>query len=479
MMIDYTCEETMFENAFNYSAIGMALVASDGRFLKVNGSLCNILGYPEEELLNMTFQEITHPDYLEIDLAYVRQMLNGEIRYYEMEKRYFHKQGNAVWVLLSVSLVRDELGVPLYFISQIQNISERKRVEEELKNEKDKLESIVNGSADAIAIQSVDGYILQVNPAFEKMYGWCSEELVGKRPPFIPESHREEYRHCFEKIKSGDPIMGFETVRQRKDGTLFNASLTVSPIRDASGHISMIVGTIKDITKIKQAEDMLRRSDKLNIAGQLAAGVAHEIRNPLTTVKGFVQLLHKKFSSGPQETFRLILSEINHIETIISEFLFLAKPSAVHYDFRSLNDLICDIESLLETQAILNNINIITEYEAKLPLIPCDANQLKHVFINVVKNAIEFMPKGGDVRIRTGYTSSSVWVKVVDHGCGIPSDRLKKLGEPFYTTKERGTGFGLMVSYKIVEEHKGEIHIHSEVGKGTEVEVVFPWGLKS
>ena len=89
------------------------------------------------------------------------------------------------------------------------------------------------------------------------------------------------------------------------------------------------------------------------------------------------------------------------------------------------------------------------------------------------------MPKGGDVLIRTGYTSSSVWVKVVDHGCGIPSDRLKKLGEPFYTTKERGTGFGLMVSYKIVEEHKGEIHIHSEVGKGTEVEIVFPRGLKS
>lgn len=368
-------------------------------------------------------------------------------------------------------------GTMSYYI--LKDISERKRVEEELKAEKEKLESIVKGSADAIAIQSVDGKFLQVNPAFVKMYGWRLEELAGEIPPSIPESHREEFRRCFEKAKSGEPILGFETVRQRKDGTLFNTSITVSPIRDASGHVYMIVAIIRDITNIKQAEEMLQRSDKLNMAGQLAAGVAHEIRTPLTTIKGFVQLLYKKASADRQETFELILSEINRIETIISEFLLLAKPSAVHYDFRNLNDLIYDIQSLLETQAILNNVSIMTDYEAKIPLISCDANQLKQVLINIVKNAIESMPKGGDVLIRSGYTATSVWVKVIDQGCGIPSDRLHKLGDPFYSTKARGTGLGLMVSYKIVEEHKGKILIHSEVDKGTEVEIVFPQALKS
>jgi two-component system, sensor histidine kinase and response regulator len=172
--------EQRFGSAFRDAAIGIALVGQDGRFLQVNRSLCRIVGYSEEELLEKTFQEITHPDDLQADVEQVRRMLAGEIKTYHIEKRYFHKNGHVVWILLSVSLVHDQEGEPLYFISQIQDITERKRAEEALKESEEKFRITFEDAPIGVAFIDLDGRRFKANRALCEMLGCSAEDLLGE-----------------------------------------------------------------------------------------------------------------------------------------------------------------------------------------------------------------------------------------------------------------------------------------------------------
>src|ERR671921_1045873 len=172
--------EQRFRGSFERAATGMALVGTEGHFLRVNRSLCEILGYTERELLGKTFQEITHPDDLEIDQEHLRQLLAGEIRTYQTEKRYFHKEGHVVWALLSVSLVHDEEDEPLYFISQIQDVSERKRFEEALERLSQQHEMVLKSAGEGILGLDLHGNVTFVNPAASDMTEWNTQDLLGR-----------------------------------------------------------------------------------------------------------------------------------------------------------------------------------------------------------------------------------------------------------------------------------------------------------
>src|ERR687898_3006506 len=160
--------EQRFRGSFERAATGMALMGTDGRFLRVNKSLCEVLGYTEKELLGKTFQEITHPDDLEVDLEHLRELLAGEVRTYQTEKRYLHQDGHVVWALLSVSVVQDEEDEPLYFVSQIQDVSERKKVEKVIIESEERFRSLVQYSSDIITILGADGTVLYVSPAVQR-----------------------------------------------------------------------------------------------------------------------------------------------------------------------------------------------------------------------------------------------------------------------------------------------------------------------
>jgi two-component system, sporulation sensor kinase A len=236
-----------------------------------------------------------------------------------------------------------------------------------------------------------------------------------------------------------------------------------------------VLSTVKDVTdKRQEAEILLQKSEKLALIGQMAAGIAHEIRNPLTSIKGFIQLFKSKYKSE-EEHFNLVLSELERINLIVGEFLVLAKPTAREFKERQITSLLKDVVMLINAQAIMNNIQIFLECESDIPHVICEENQLKQVFVNILKNAIEAMPNGGiiDVKIKKK-EKNRVSIYFIDQGLGIQEDRLLTLGEPFYTTKEKGTGLGLMVSYKIVESHDGELKISSKVNRGTTVEVILP-----
>ncbi|ALF10425.1 cache domain-containing protein [Parageobacillus thermoglucosidasius] len=226
------------------------------------------------------------------------------------------------------------------------------------------------------------------------------------------------------------------------------------------------------IDSIQQSEELLRKSEKLAVVGELAAGVAHEIRNPLTSLKGFIQLL--KEGKHNQMYFDIIESELERLSEIVDGFLLLGKPNPAKKAYSHVSEMLQHVMKLLEGQALLHHVTVQYSIDEQLPPLYCDENQLKQVFINIIKNAIEAMPNGGILRIEAKQRLDSILICITDEGCGIPKERMATLGEPFYSTKEKGTGLGLMVSFKIVEAHGGKMNIYSEEGKGTTVCLLFP-----
>lgn len=286
----------------------------------------------------------------------------------------------------------------------------------------------------------------------------------------------QEKIELWQTVVSGGQINGYETRRVHKNGSLVYVSITVSAIHNDAGQTVALATFIRDITERKQAEAFLQKAEKLNLVGELAAGMAHEVRNPLTTVKGFLQL-----SAGNakklEEVHDILLSEIDRIETIIGEFLILAKPQAQRRQKINIKDMLNHIILLAYTQAVISDETIELVIEDGLPEIVGDDNQLKQVFINLIKNAMESMTGGGVVQVNAAIwleDSTKIIISVKDEGCGMTDEQIAFLGNPFFTTKSNGTGLGLMISYKIVADHQGLIKVQSEVGKGTTFFVILP-----
>ncbi|WP_171038247.1 ATP-binding protein [Aquibacillus sediminis] len=228
---------------------------------------------------------------------------------------------------------------------------------------------------------------------------------------------------------------------------------------------------IEQMNHEKMEEDALIRSEQLSFAGQFAAGICHEIRNPLTTIKGFFQLIKEHKSN--EKYFQVIEDELSRIEQITSELLLLAKP---HSESRTKHDLIEIIKSvklLLDSQAVMKAITLETVFYNEEILIECEDTKIKQVLINMVKNAIEVMDQG-EIIIEASIEQGEAVISIADQGPGIPQTLLPKIGEPFFTTKEKGNGLGLLVCFNIIKSHHGTIQIDSEEGRGTVFTITLP-----
>ncbi|WP_226086892.1 ATP-binding protein [Mesobacillus sp. S13] len=227
---------------------------------------------------------------------------------------------------------------------------------------------------------------------------------------------------------------------------------------------------VKAITSI--FED-LRQKEKLAVIGQMATAIAHEIKNPLSSLKGFTQLQQEK-DKGDEQYYPIMLNEIDRINAIVNDLLILGKPNTGVKTPKKLIDIIQYVISVIDPHAQRKEIQIKYDVDDSTVLL-CDENQMKQVFINLIKNAMEAMPNGGTVYVQSKIDGGLALISVTDEGCGIPPEILAKLGEPFYTTKQNGNGLGLMVTKKIIEEHEGTFNIQSELDKGTTVTISVPF----
>ncbi|MBD0380001.1 PAS domain S-box protein [Paenibacillus sedimenti] len=581
-----------------YVPIGVVMIGKDGLIKRVNPIFCEFIGYTEAELLQMNVHDFTHPDDRELSQNRVSAIEHSSSTF-KLEKRYLHKEGHVIWGLVQGLKKTSSDGSPEqpYYVGFIQDITQLKRQEEELRATKEKYESLIHNSSDAIVIYDLEGHVMKINEAFTHMFGWQEHDVLGVQLPITPPDRLQNVQEIIRKVVSGEIIHNMEMVKMCKDGTLLETSMSLSPIRSAQENVIMLAAIFRDITlqkalwlqakeqeesykqllanwpdafmilkqgvwvysnpagllllgaerdeqvigrsvfefhqadeyehiqlKISQVlqgeihrselqkfkrldgkiidvevtripavyeqepaihvlirdvtervktEELMRVSDKLNAVGQLAAGIAHEIRNPLTAINGFVQLMQTRYPEA-HHYFDIIKSEVERIDSITSELLLLAKPSLKSSMAEDVCELLNQVCPLLETQGIMSNVQIIRDYKvAPLPVM-CDANQLKQVFINLLKNAIEAMPAGGQIKIVADLEGDEIQITIIDQGPGIPIELMNRIGQPFYTTKPNGTGLGLVVSYNIVQNHGGSITIANMQNEGAAFTIKLP-----
>lgn len=250
------------------------------------------------------------------------------------------------------------------------------------------------------------------------------------------------------------------------------------PVFDQHGEFAGVFLLVDDVSNPKRLEQVMAQSEKLALVGQLAAGAAHEIRNPLTSVRGFIQLLKNELQGTPKiEYIDIIIKEIDRVNTIINEFLKLAKPAAPKRRPTNIRELVEDVHLLVEGEAFLNNITVHNDFTDNLPDVMVDDEQIKQVLINVIRNAFEAMAEGGTLTIKAYEMplERRVCLEITDTGVGIDGNNVRRIFEPFFTTKDNGTGLGLAVSSEIIKSHGGTLDIKSKLGHGTTVYLCLPY----
>ena len=376
----------------------------------------------------------------------------------------------------------DTIKVPLFNPDQSRqglviigrDITEKREMAEQLAKSQQQYKSLFEYSPDIVYMLDLNGTITNLNPHFDLITGFKREEMIGRNvTQLLPKNYKKFVPHFIQSVaEEVKPIM-YEIKIPHRNGTSMILQCTSVPII-VNGKISGIIGYGRDVTTLRKAEEQLRRTEKLSVVGELSASVAHEIRNPLTSLRGFIQLLQME-DEKHQFYYRIMLDELDRINHIVGELLLLAKPQHLKFSKADIQKLLNDVISLLSTEAIYYNVQIVSSFPDEKVVIECEPNQLKQLFINIIKNAIEASIKGGTVEIVIHQEQSNqVMITVKDTGCGISKERLEKLGEPFYSSKEKGTGLGLTVSFKIVQTHNGTIRFNSQKNQGTSVDISLP-----
>lgn len=452
----------------------------DGDVLSSNHGLESLLGLCQESAKSASLLPLIHPSDLLKTLHHFQVASSGMPQNFEAS--FLHKDG--IPVPSNVTFVPTMIGNQIIGVYAIlKDLTEIREQKKEIDKLYKQNQLILNSVSEGIYGIDTNGRTIFWNKAAEAITGWKVDEMLGRRiHNLIRPSDTDGSLLTPEDSLIVDRMLYREgsTMNEdqfwKKDGTSFPVEYMSSPILDGSGQLLGTVITFNDITELKKTQELLIKSDKLSAVGQLAAGVAHEIRNPLTALKGFLKLLGASNTPKEQYYIEIMQKELQRIEFIVNEFLFVSKPQATHFVTRTLHTIVMSTVELLQPQALLGNIEIEAEVDSALPPVTCDEHQVKQVFINIMKNALESMSQAGILRIQAelNHQRDQITIRFIDQGCGIAPERLPKLGEPFYSTKEKGTGLGLMVCYRIIEAHGGFMNIRSKLTEGTIVEITLP-----
>ncbi|MFN6593024.1 PAS domain S-box protein [Bacillus sp. TD10] len=476
------------ESFVNHNVDAITIFDLDGHMLQANKAYERIFGWSEEESVGKKLPCV--PEFLlDQTMEYINHIKNTNMKdpiITCLDTVRQKKDKTLIDVSLTISPILDYRGNVIALSGICRDISEKKQAERELyqlhqqlSDSEMKYRALIEQATDAVYVVELDENqfptrFIEVNPVACERFGYSREELLsmpfpGNVPPDSPMVQR-----IIEKIREGHTAFTLqdEFVFPKGKNLTIEFSVRVFNLNGKKVFLSIS----RDITERLKTEELLRKSEKLAVVGQLSTAIAHEIKNPLTAMKGFMQLLKSMGNQDTEHYIDIVLSEIERIDSITNEFMTLAKPEALEIKTNDLNVLMKQVVMLLEPQAIMNCIQIKTEFSADTSFILCESNQLKQAFINILKNAIEATSMGGEILVEIKYVpdQNQVNIRFTDYGCGIEQERIPYLGEPFYSLKENGIGLGLMICYKIIEKHQGEIFIESKVGKGTTVNINLP-----
>lgn len=347
----------------------------------------------------------------------------------------------------------------------------------QLINIQDYTQSILRSITSGVITVGPDGSVATANPAAERMLGMREVDVVPRR---IGTLFTDDggLAHDVDKVLEGRlPRMVRDVRLVSKAGRTLHVQMSTSRMRDIDGRILGAVVTLEDVSEVKALTDQLIRADRLAAMGELTAGVAHEVRNPLGIIRASVQLLEDT-ASGPErvrEAGAVIKQEIDRLDRVIKALLDFGRPSKPTLMPTNVEDVLADVVLFTRRFASQSRVQIQERYAEGLPMVMADADQLKQVFVNLISNAVQAMEEaGGTIIVSAQGVNGFVSVSVVDDGPGIPSEDLSKVFDPFYSTRDEGTGLGLTMVHRIVDEHNGHIEVASEMGAGTRFIVSLP-----
>jgi PAS domain S-box-containing protein len=483
-----TESEERFRQAFEFAGIGMAIVGLNGRWVRVNQALCDIVGYTPEELMKKTFQEITHPEDLDRDLHHVQELIDGTKRVYQMEKRYFHRSGRVVWIRLTASIMRDAAGMPVNFVSQIEDITMRKQLEKALAESEERTRLFAEHAPASVAMFDREMRYLVVSKKWILDYKLEGKPIIGLSHyevfPDLPERWKQTHRDCL----AGQVVVSETDFFKRDDGTRQWLRYELRPWFAIGGEIGGIVMFTQDITEQKLMEHNLANARDVALeASQLKsaflANMSHEIRTPMNGIIGVSSLLmDTELSAQQREMGQVIQNSAESLLTIINDILDLSKIEAgkmkiepVAIDLQALVD---EVIALLAVQAQRKNLRLISELDPRLDgRLLGDGGRIRQVLLNLAGNAIKFT-QHGEVkvvirRLEERELDRVVQIEVKDTGVGIASAAQQQLFQSFVqadsstTRRFGGTGLGLAISRQLIELMGGQIGLTSEEGRGS------------
>lgn len=335
---------------------------------------------------------------------------------------------------------------------------------------------IMESMVDGVITLDKTGKLTNVNDAAVRISG-LEKEDIGKNWFEVLVDQMSFQTLILETLDTGKVFIGNEVVFTRSDGRTVPLSVSTSTLRNKE-HILGAVIVFKDLSERKVFEDWVRRIDRLAAIGELAAGVAHEIRNPLAAISGSVEILLDEIpKDNPSRMFGdVIVREITRINGIVEDLLYFAKPSKNYISRIDPNKLVSETLALLSPSLKKDLVVLIKDFEPDLAMISVDSGLIKQVLVNLLLNAAQALPpQGGEVKVRTRKVEEGITIDVIDTGSGISPEDLPRIFDPFYTTKDRGTGLGLAVSNKIVEIHHGHLKVESKQGGGTTFTLFLPY----
>ena len=480
--------EEKYRNLFERVRHGLFISSREGCFLDCNPALLEMAGYPDkEEFLRIDIAEelYANPE----DRRRFQRLVEerGFVKDFEVE--FKKKNGKKITVLLTAHAKKDEEGTIIGYEGINIDITDRKRMERELKEANKFLVNLIESSVDGIIVTDMKGDILMFNRGAENLLGYSAQEVVGKmniRSIYPPGVAKE----VMEKLKSPDfggvgKLTSFPIIHRRKDGELIEGDLSASLIYDEEGNEIASVGIFKDLRErlgiereLQKMREALLQSEKLAAMGRLTSQIAHELNNPIYGIMNTLELLKTEIppESKRRRILELSLSETQRLSEMLKNMLSFSKPEEEARKRININELLEGILLMMERQMREATIKVETYFDEQIPEIMASTNQMRQVILNMFKNAKEAMPQGGTLTVRTEREEQRILIHIQDTGMGIPEGIRNKIFDAFFTTKQKvkGVGLGLSVCYGIIKDHGGEVKVESEEGKGSTFTISLP-----
>ena len=480
--------EEHYKRLFENIHCGVYISSKEGRFLDANQALLDMLGYEsKEEFLSIDIERdlYVRPE----DRQEFQKLMERDGRVTDYEVEFKRKDGSIISVLHTSQARYDEQGEVLGYEGLNFDQTKRIQMEKDLQEANDFLNNVIKTSPNAILAADMKGNIFMWNKSAEEIVGYKSEEVIGKMNvrKIYPKGMAKEDMKMMRAPEYGGKgrLRSYPMIHMRKDGKVIEGSLSAAIIYDARGKEVASVGIFVDLTetlemerRLSETQEQLLQSEKLAAMGRLISQIAHELNNPLYGIMNTLELL--KTEVPPENKRRRVLdmalSETVRLSELLRKMLSFSKADEEEKQPVDINTILDEILILMAKQLQENSVRLSSSFEKHLGKVYASKNQLRQIFLNMITNASEAMPEGGNLTVKTMAMGDKIHIELSDTGVGISEEHLDRIFDAFFTTKDslKGVGLGLSVCYGFVKDHGGDLKVVSKVGEGTTFTIILP-----